>query len=205
LQWEKKTTPVGSGMNPADLHDVDNRYSWAGCCGEETGGCCGCTTYCQPNAAAEAACKAQTPSGQWASGGCNQCAVGTCNVDPWDEGVITTVWDWLSQVNAASFAGHSNWRLPIDSGQPSSCGVGVCEASSLFDDSVPGCHQCLVPCIDPIFGPTDSDAPYWSSNTRPTQTNQAWATLFLCGGDNDSGFDPKDWYLPHVRAVRSGP
>jgi cysteine-rich repeat protein len=28
LQWEKKTTAVGSGENLADPHDVDNRYTW---------------------------------------------------------------------------------------------------------------------------------------------------------------------------------
>lgn len=29
LQWEKKTTAVGSGENPADPHDVDNAYTWS--------------------------------------------------------------------------------------------------------------------------------------------------------------------------------
>jgi hypothetical protein len=28
LQWEKKTTAVGSGVNLADPHDVDNTYTW---------------------------------------------------------------------------------------------------------------------------------------------------------------------------------
>jgi hypothetical protein len=28
LQWEQKTTAVGSGVNLADPHDVDNTYSW---------------------------------------------------------------------------------------------------------------------------------------------------------------------------------
>lgn len=28
LQWEQKTTAVGSGVNSADPHDVDNRYNW---------------------------------------------------------------------------------------------------------------------------------------------------------------------------------
>ena len=28
LQWEKKTTAVGSGVNFADPHDVDNTYTW---------------------------------------------------------------------------------------------------------------------------------------------------------------------------------
>jgi hypothetical protein len=29
LQWEKKTTAVGSGANLADPHDVDNTYTWS--------------------------------------------------------------------------------------------------------------------------------------------------------------------------------
>lgn len=29
LQWEKKTTAVGSGVNLADAHDVDNIYGWS--------------------------------------------------------------------------------------------------------------------------------------------------------------------------------
>ena len=29
LVWEKKTTDVLSGVNPADRHDVDNTYSWS--------------------------------------------------------------------------------------------------------------------------------------------------------------------------------
>jgi uncharacterized protein DUF1566 len=28
LEWEKKTTTVGSGVNAADPHDVDNTYNW---------------------------------------------------------------------------------------------------------------------------------------------------------------------------------
>jgi len=28
LQWEQKTTPVASGVNLADPHDVDNTYTW---------------------------------------------------------------------------------------------------------------------------------------------------------------------------------
>jgi hypothetical protein len=52
-QWEKKTTAVGSGVNAADLHDVDNRYTWAGQC--TVGG-----AKCQPNAAAAATCMAHS-------------------------------------------------------------------------------------------------------------------------------------------------
>lgn len=34
LMWEKKTTPVGSGHNFADLHDVDNTYTWSTAMGD---------------------------------------------------------------------------------------------------------------------------------------------------------------------------
>ena len=30
---------------------------------------------------------------------------------------ITTVWDWLNQVNASNFAGHNDWRLPSEYGR----------------------------------------------------------------------------------------
>src|SRR5262245_50203956 len=56
LQWEKKKTAYGSGANPADLHDVDNLYVWAGCCSQA---CYPATDYCQPNEAAAATCLAQ--------------------------------------------------------------------------------------------------------------------------------------------------
>lgn len=39
LQWEKKTTTVGSGVNLADPHDVDNIYVWGNLAGCEFTGC----------------------------------------------------------------------------------------------------------------------------------------------------------------------
>src|SRR5206468_6556965 len=103
LQWEKKTTAVDSGPNPDDLHDVDNWYTWAGCC---NGICSSEANWCQPNGAAAATCAAHADG---AVLGCNTCTRGSCNVDPAGLGAITTVWDWLSQLNAAGFAGHSDW------------------------------------------------------------------------------------------------
>ncbi len=44
LMWEKKTTAVGSGGNPGDLHDVDNNYTWCQATGNSTGFCLGNTT-----------------------------------------------------------------------------------------------------------------------------------------------------------------
>ena len=110
LQWEKKTTAVGSGANAADLHDVDNRYTWAGCC---NGVCNAVADLCQPNAAAAATCAAGADGG---TQGCSECTSGTCNVNPFDSGAQKTMWDWLNQVNAANFAGHNDWRLPKEGG-----------------------------------------------------------------------------------------
>src|SRR5207249_1065782 len=117
-QWEKKTTAVGSGVNPADLHDVDNRYTWAGCC---EGDCGTVAKRCQPNEAAAATCSAHADGG---TEGCGTCASGTCNLDPLGLGAITTVWDWINQVNAANFAGHNDWRLPSEGGCNNSCYIG---------------------------------------------------------------------------------
>ena len=40
LVWEKKTTEVGSGRNPDDLHDVDNAYDWCEATGNDEGPRC---------------------------------------------------------------------------------------------------------------------------------------------------------------------
>jgi len=44
LIWEKKITAVGSGQNLADLHDVDNTYTWCVATGNSTGFCAGNAT-----------------------------------------------------------------------------------------------------------------------------------------------------------------
>ena len=47
----------------------------------------------------------------------SEAASGTCDVDPSQLAAITTVWDWLDQVNATNFAGHNDWSLPSEGGQ----------------------------------------------------------------------------------------
>src|SRR5262245_58055924 len=83
----KKTTAEGSGVNAADLHDVDNPYTWAGQC--TVGG-----ELCQPNAEAAATCMAHSDGG---TTGCSTCGSGsgTCDVHPLGATAITTVWDWI--------------------------------------------------------------------------------------------------------------
>jgi len=164
---------VGSGVNAADLDDVDNRYPWAGRCTISTG------VLCQPNAAAAATCAAQT-GGEL---GCGECGGGdgTCDVDPGSFGAITTIWDWVEQVNAEGFAGHSDWRIPT-----------ISELNSI----VTGFN----PSIDPVFGPTQS-APYWSGSTISPGSTNAYYVHFYNGSQSDAHKINPYW----IRAVRSAP
>jgi hypothetical protein len=166
LQWEKKTTAVQSGVNAADLHDVDNPYSWAGSC--TVGG-----ALCQPNAAAAATCAAHSDGGTEA---CSTCASGTCAV-----GGITTVWDWLNQVNAANFAGHNDWRLPSEGGCYS-CFSGnfscPCTPHEL-ETILVGPYPCATyPSINSIFGSTLTY--YWSASAVPGDWHASWVGFDYC-------------------------
>ena len=186
LQWEKKDGVVGNPENAADLHNVNNLYSWAGCC---DGGCSiVAPNYCQPNPAAAATCMAQANGG---TVGCSTCASGTCKMAP---GVLTTVWDWVNQVNAASFAGHSDWRLPLegDNNDPS---TGPDELSTITVGG-PDPPSCTNPCIDSIFGPTASNF-YWSASAPGGPF--AWGVYFVNGS---SGTGVGKVVGADVRAVR---
>jgi hypothetical protein len=179
LEWEKKTQTGGNGVNAADLHHVYNTYAWVGTCSVAT------SKHCQANAAAEAACKAQTDAAHWADG-CEQCTAGegTCVVNTVYAPAIITVWDWLSQVNATNFAGHNDWRLPSESGCNScytdlrcaSCGAHELETILLSSSYPCGTN----PCIAPMFGPTASTL-YWSSSTSDSLGTAAWGVNFAYG------------------------
>lgn len=188
LEWEKKDTPVGSGVEAENLHDVDNRYAWAGRCSLNTG------AYCQPNAEAAATCAALTGGAT----GCAECGVGE-GVCELQIGAITTTWDWLNQVNTASFAGHSDWRLATVAGTFIAQTGEPAELESIYD---PGsCNGGSGACIDPAFGPTISGltGSYWSASTSPANANTAFAVEFTDGEVQGTG---KSAGLS-VRAVRS--
>jgi len=196
LMWEKKDSDDATS-NPANLHDVDNRYTWAGCC---DGYCSTPDDYCQPNAAAAAACSAQTGGAV----GCSECSAGPCEVDPYGMGAVTTIWHWLVQVNAeggSGFAGYSDWRLPSEEGcnscwEPYECPCDPAELETILL----GPYPCgTSPCIGPIFGPTASSW-HWSSGTYASYPSYAWFVGFG-GGDVDVDYKDED---AHVRAVRGG-
>jgi hypothetical protein len=175
LMWEQKDTAAGSGVDAGNLHDVDNQYAWTGRCPLNL------SVSCQPNSAAAATCTTQTGG----AFGCGECGVGegTCDVAL----SITTVWDWVNQVNAASYAGHTDWRLPTSAG---CCGFPTGEAGELESIvylGAPGCGGGS-PCIDSIFGPTLTT---WSASTSSISPDEAWFLNFSIGAviSNSKDFD----------------
>lgn len=183
LQWEKKETSEGSGANPSNLHDVDNRYTWFGSCR-------GSGHPCQPNTAAAATCAAN------GGGTCDRCTAEPCDVDR-QLGAITTIWDWLSQLNAARLAGHADWRIPMEGGA-NDPPTGPTELSTILARS--WCQGRDAPCIDPIFGPTADG--YWSSSIN-TETGSVWIVFFRSSGGYVNDFPAS--LVSHLRAVRASP
>ena len=150
------------------------------------------------NPAAAAACAAQTGGAI----GCGECASGTCIVDPSHNGGVTTIWDWLSQLNASGFAGFSDWRIPT---------VGfegdTAEIETILGPTEPPCapvlpefdSNCSVGCS--LTNCSCTAASYWSATTYLAEPGNAEEQDFInCGGH--PGVGPKTNAFS-VRAVRS--
>ena len=126
---------------------------------------------CQPNAAAAATCVAMAGNG---TDGCAaQCPSGGCYVERGGL-AVTTIFDWINQINAENFAGHNDWRIPTEAGVNPS---GSRELESILD--LP-CAGGGTPCIDPIFGPTKPTG-YWSRTGDVTRDLDAWFVNFFDG------------------------
>jgi hypothetical protein len=119
---------------------------------------------------------------------------------PWDfDGPAATL--FLTQINDAAFAGHTDWRLPTSAGStayPTGPTGQDPELESIMAAMYPNCTS--NPCIDPVFGPTASNA-YWTSSLSPAGPYYAWYGYFADGfvGDDSKGNDN------YVRVLRSGP
>ena len=153
LIWEKKDQGGG-------LHDSNTRYPSAGICTDNG-------EFCQPDAAAATTCNAATGGAM----GCAECGgTGTCHT------IIgsTTIWDWLNQLNAASFAGHSDWRIPTVGRDG-----GTVQLETIADMSVSGCGS-GVPCVPSAFN-TGCVAGCMATGCSCTQADSYWASTSIVG------------------------
>ena len=198
LMWEKKDQSGGA-------HDVDALFPWSGVCTDQNGVPCreiiGCT-LCQPDAAAASTCNAEAAGAV----GCSQCP-GAAVCQPING--LTTVWQWLNEINSANFAGHNDWRIPTIGRDG-----GAVQLETIIDTSIAGCAS-GVPCVAPAFnarcasGCAASDCSctdvgqYWSATSvaEVLPLPSVWSVLFfrgtIGGADKTSGF--------FARAVRSLP
>lgn len=190
LMWEKKTELNGTAVG-ANLHDADNRYRWSGFCSIDTG------KSCQPNAAAAAACTAGVEGDPT---GCDECTGGdgTCTVN---SPAITTVWNWVAQLNTASFAGHTDWRAPTR--QELEAILDIADTTPPVVNAAFHGASCGVACTDITSAACSctQSGSYWSASTYAPFPIGAWIVNFDGGGVN-AGTKPDNGL--YVRAVRGG-
>jgi len=172
LTWEKKS-------DDDSLNDKDRRFPWAGRCAGDG------ATLCTEDASCATA-----------GGPCENADSET----PHPDGL--TAFEWLAALNAASFAGHSDWRLPnareletlVDRDRFSPVVAAVFDASC-GPESIgnPPCTVLTCSCTVPGV--------YWTSSTYVSVPSFAWAVFF---NDGVVSGRPKDGGLELVRAVRGG-
>lgn len=92
---------------------------------------------------------------------------------PPNGGVFT---DFLPRLNTPPcFASHCDWRLPRVNRDG-----GTAELETIVDPNKPGCGNGIIPCIDPVFGPTVANY-YWSAGTHALYRDCAWSVQFDTG------------------------
>lgn len=158
LVWEKKIAR-NNAPNFADPHDADNIYPWRGHC-----------TPFNVNGGTKAECGIDA-----------DCTVAgeTCNSNTGT--AVTTIFEWVAALNAAGFAGHTDWRIP-----------NVRELHSVvhydrFNPSIdPAFHgvSCGAGCTNPADPACSCTVAleYWSATTwEGNQPFTAWVVSFSGG------------------------
>ena len=155
----------------SDLHNVNNTYPWSG--------------LCQDNL---------TPCGT--SADCTGVS-GTALCTATDgQGTGLTIFQWVAQLNAAAFAGHTDWRVPNVKELQSIVDYGT------FDPAVATAFNtnCSTGCTLTTCSCTQSGL-YWSATTLAASPFFAWGVFFDQGLES-FGFKVSNEL--YVRAVRSG-
>jgi hypothetical protein len=97
------------------------------------------------------------------------------------------------------FAGICDRRLP-EVGEDG----GTTELETILDLCAIRCRSGVIPCIDPIFGPT-APSFYWSSVTRAADPSAAWFVDFGTEFTTEHPFFVAKNLPLNVRGVRTGP
>jgi Protein of unknown function (DUF1566) len=149
------------------LHNVNNTYPWSGTCSGDG------TTVCGTDADCSVAGGTCTPAG----------------------GATYTIFQWVAQLNAEAFAGHTDWRVP-----------NVKELQSIVD------YGTFNPAVDAAFNTSCSSGctvltcsctqlGFYSSATTPAGFPfYAWGVYFNNGNVDVVSYTASGY----VRAVRSG-
>jgi hypothetical protein len=183
LMWEKKSALDGR-PNDDDLHDGDNTYQWAGTCLPSD-----VEVLCQPTAEALSAC----PAG---AAGCAACADGqTCDRLPSNQ---PTVFEWVSQLNAAAFAGHGDWRVPTLDELEGLVDRTRSDPAITPEFSGPGCDEHCTNPTDVTCSCTASRL-YWTATPVVDTRARAWSVRFDLGTVEAGGLT----FDVAVRAVRT--
>lgn len=188
LAWEKKLRSDAT-VDPDNLQDADNVYPWAGTCSVAS------VKRCQPDAPSSAACSAGVDGNPVS---CAECGVGegTCTVGA--PGI--TIWQWLGELNAASFAGYGDWRIPTHAELESLVNLEASSPATFTAFHGTSCGAACADLADPECACTRV-ATYWTASIR--LFDPAWAWSFDFANGNLSQIPMTDQRL--VRAVRGGP
>jgi Protein of unknown function (DUF1566) len=160
------------------IHDEDNSYRWSGLC-QDNSTRCGTSADCS-GLSGTALCTATD-----------------------GQGTGLTIFQWVAQLNAEKFAGHTDWRIP-----------NLKELESIvdsqnYDPAVDAEFFNTVSCssgctLDGAGGTTECSCTksgfYWSATTYIGLPSYAW-NVFFDDGSVSGGSKPN---LNYVRAVRSG-
>jgi hypothetical protein len=115
---------------------------------------------------------------------------------------ITTLWDWLAQLNAAAFAGHGDWRAPTREELRSIVNYGATASPAVFAAFLGS--RCGATCPD-LTDPACSCTAlfYWSASGFTAFQGHAWEVDFNVGSiaPIEKSGSPQPMF---VRAVRGG-
>lgn len=175
LMWEKKVK-LDQAKDPANLHDADNSYPWAGRC-----------TWEEPEQKIYCQNPGDCPTGK-------NCVI----ADGQQTGL--TIFGWLAELNhEPCFAGHCDWRIPTVGELKSLADLTVDPPVIAPIFAAEGCGAGCTDITDPACSCTFPFY-YWSSQEVAPDSEYARDVYFKNGVESRELRD----FPYYVRAVRGG-